>query len=71
MKEFLKQLFSREGSISSKRVAGILLVINFIVYIYVTKPPNDNIINTTALLITGLLVSGIAEGKFKDKGNEK
>jgi len=71
MKEFFKQLFSREGAISSKRFAGILLVINLIVYIYVARPPNDNIINTTALLISGLLISGIAENKFKDKGNEK
>lgn len=70
MKNFITEMFSANGKISSKRVFGGLLVIHFIFYTYF-RPGNINIIQIIAWLAGGLLGIGVTEGLFKKVKGDK
>lgn len=69
IKNFIKELLSRTGEISSKRFWGGGLLLNAMVLSYVT-PESGNLINSFLVFGTGLLGLGLGEQK-KVLGNDK
>lgn len=66
MKEWINNLLSKDGSLSSKRFMGLLIGFNFMVYCY-TNPGNLEVIKVQALTMGGLLGVSAAIDIFKKK----
>ncbi len=71
MKNWLKQLLDPNGTVSSKRVMGIIGGLNLFVHTWI-KPITGEELKIHCLLVGGLLgVGAIVDVIKKGKGNEK
>lgn len=78
MKSFLNSLFSDgKGTISSKRVAGLLCVISLVMVFFIntlskgSMNPSDSLIDVIGLLAFGCLGLTSTEAIFGRKSNDK
>lgn len=60
MKDFLKDMFSSEGNVSSKRVAGLLCMLVFIIIVLLSYFKNKELANSVETLVLTCAYIGTA-----------